>query len=227
MALAGFLLICSRFVPRPGRLRKSANGIEHRYLGQLVRRKAEADSSCLIRHLSKLRVGTLQAPDGEHHRVRLADRIGDQAFGMQPVEGVPVERLPGPPPVVQAQQQQRQHGVVDAVVVDLHGVLRVARERARQARKGHRPFDVNRTVQGQASRGFLPLRPNCLAVIEVDSDHPGWLRLGAQTDRRAPSSSSTKRSDRMPSEHLQNASHINRLFETVLGRPPCNPLRTL
>ena len=79
---------------------------------------------------------------------------------MEPVEGVPVERLPGVPPVVQAQQQQRQHGVVDAVLVDVHRVMRIARERARRVRRDHRPFGVNRTVQESELREvFCPFDP--------------------------------------------------------------------
>jgi hypothetical protein len=39
---------------------------------------------------------------------------------MEPVERVPVEALPRSLPVMERQAEQRQHGIVDLVLIDLH-----------------------------------------------------------------------------------------------------------
>lgn len=78
----------------------------------------------------------------------------------------------------------------------------------------------------QALRGVSLVVASAI-VAQVGSDHPGWQRVGSRPDRRVPGSSSKKRSNRPSLEHLQNASRSNRLLETVLSRPPDNPLRML
>jgi hypothetical protein len=64
----------------------------------------------------------LQALVGEDHGLCPADRVGDQALAMQPLERPPVEAFPRPSLIVQRQSQQRQHRVVNLVVVQLHTV---------------------------------------------------------------------------------------------------------
>jgi hypothetical protein len=64
----------------------------------------------------------LQALVREDHGLRPADRVGNQALAMQPLERSPVEALPRPSLVVQRQSQQRQHRIIDLVVVQLHAV---------------------------------------------------------------------------------------------------------
>jgi hypothetical protein len=54
-------------------------------------------------------------------RLGLADRVRDKALGVQPVENLPAEALPGSGPVVQSQKQEREGGFIDFLSIDLHG----------------------------------------------------------------------------------------------------------
>ena len=48
------------------------------------------------------------------------DRVPDQALAMEPDERDPVEALPRSLPVMERQAEQRQDGIVDLVLIDLH-----------------------------------------------------------------------------------------------------------
>jgi hypothetical protein len=65
-------------------------------------------------------LGLAQPLLGEHDRLGLADRVGDEALLVQPVHRVPVEALPGPVAVVPAEVEQGEDRLVDPVGADLH-----------------------------------------------------------------------------------------------------------
>src|SRR5437764_2246300 len=71
--------------------------------------------------LAEQPLGLAQPLLGEHDRLGLADRVGDEALLVQPVHRAPVEALPGPVAVVQAEVEQGEGGLVDPVGVDPHG----------------------------------------------------------------------------------------------------------
>jgi hypothetical protein len=75
----------------------------------------------MCKQLFQQQGGLLQAGVGQHHRFGLVDRVLDHALGVQAVHGVPVEGFPGALVFVQAQGQQGEDGVVDAVGVEGHG----------------------------------------------------------------------------------------------------------
>jgi hypothetical protein len=66
------------------------------------------------------RLGSPKPFVGEDHRLRFVDRVPNQALAMEPVERVPVEALPRSLPVMERQAEQRQDGIVDLVLIDLH-----------------------------------------------------------------------------------------------------------
>lgn len=59
---------------------------------------------------------------GQDDRLGFAGRVGDQAFRVQPVQGIPVETFPGPRPIVQGQIQERENGLVDFAGIDRPGL---------------------------------------------------------------------------------------------------------
>ena len=59
---------------------------------------------------------------GQDDGFGLANRMADQALGVQPIDSIPVEPLPGSRPVVQSQIQECENGLIDFVCVDLHGL---------------------------------------------------------------------------------------------------------
>ena len=59
---------------------------------------------------------------GQDDGFGLANRVGDEALGVQPVQSIPVEALPGACPVVQSQIQERENGLIDFVCVNLDGL---------------------------------------------------------------------------------------------------------
>lgn len=63
-----------------------------------------------------------EARFGEHHGLRLSSRIGNEPLVMQPVHRLPIEALPGAVAIMKPEEQQGQHGLVDLVVVEGHGV---------------------------------------------------------------------------------------------------------
>ena len=56
---------------------------------------------------------------GEDDRLGAAHRVGDEAPGMQPVERIPIESLPGARLVMQSMQEQSENGLVDAIEIRL------------------------------------------------------------------------------------------------------------
>ena len=54
---------------------------------------------------------------GEDDRFRATRGVGDETFGVQPVERVPIESLPGAALVMQSKQQQDENGRVDAIEI--------------------------------------------------------------------------------------------------------------
>lgn len=79
----------------------------------------------------------------------------------------------------------------------------------------------------QASRVFCRFEPDRLVGFEVDGGNRGWLRPATRPEGCPPMPSSSKRSDRPPSEHLQNSSHGNRLFEIRTQPPVLRPHRSM
>src|SRR5215218_2806006 len=65
-------------------------------------------------------LGLAQSLLGEHDRLGLADRVGDEALLVEPVHRIPVKPLPSPAAVVQAEVEQGEDRLVDPVGVDLH-----------------------------------------------------------------------------------------------------------
>jgi len=59
---------------------------------------------------------------GQDDGLGLANRVGDEALGVQPVQRIPVETLPGSGPIVQSQIEERENGVIDFVCVNLYGL---------------------------------------------------------------------------------------------------------
>src|SRR3974390_289147 len=70
-------------------------------------------------HLEQL-LRALQSVQGEHHRLCLADRIIDHSLLVQSVHGVPVKSLPRSVLSMKPKIKQRQHRVIDSVLVDCH-----------------------------------------------------------------------------------------------------------
>src|SRR5712692_8460243 len=56
---------------------------------------------------------------GERHRLRLVDRIGNEALGVKSVHRVPVERFPRPAVIVPSEVEKRQDSLVYAIGVDI------------------------------------------------------------------------------------------------------------
>jgi hypothetical protein len=65
----------------------------------------------------------------QHQRLRLVDRISDQALLVKPIRRRPVEALPGAPLVMQRQPKKRQHRIVDLVFIDIHAAMLACAER--------------------------------------------------------------------------------------------------
>jgi hypothetical protein len=86
--------------------------------------KLEAAQSklALAEKLSEQSFRCAEAFIGQDDGFGFANRVGDEALGVQPVESIPVEALPGSGPIVQGQIQERENGVIDFVCVNLYGL---------------------------------------------------------------------------------------------------------
>lgn len=51
---------------------------------------------------------------------RLVDRVADQTARVQAIQHIPIETFPSAIAVVQGQMQEREHGVVDCLKIDIH-----------------------------------------------------------------------------------------------------------
>src|SRR3954454_13019797 len=94
-----------------------------------ARDRAAKGSAAGREPLAKQPLGLAQTLLGEHDRLGLADRVGDQALLVEPIHRIPVKPLPSPAAVVQAEVEQGQDRLVDPISVDLHN--------ATTSRSGH------------------------------------------------------------------------------------------
>jgi len=92
----------------------------------------------------------------QHHGLRFADGVEDQALFVETGQGVPVEAFPSPALVVEGEVEEGEDGVIDLVVVDIHfRILPNARVRASRRVKGD--AGTNK-MKGAESGGELPSR---------------------------------------------------------------------
>ncbi|MBU4306857.1 MAG: hypothetical protein KKB32_03370 [Acidobacteria bacterium] len=77
-------------------------------------------SICCGKQLGKQAARFLKTGFGEGNRFCFADRIGNEAFFVQSIHGIPIERLPGPKIVMQAKVQQGQDNPIDSLCIEFH-----------------------------------------------------------------------------------------------------------
>src|SRR5919199_3355770 len=64
--------------------------------------------------------GAPQSLFGEHDGFGLVHWVSDHPLLMEPVQRVPIEPLPRPPTVMETQEKEREHRVVDLVRIERH-----------------------------------------------------------------------------------------------------------
>jgi len=90
--------------------------------GRHGKREAPQPKLALAEKLSEQSFRCAEAFIGQDDGFGFANRVGDEALGVQPVQSIPVEALPGSGPIVQGQIQERENGVIDFVCVNLYGL---------------------------------------------------------------------------------------------------------
>src|SRR3954463_16656336 len=91
-------------------------------------------------------------------------------FKAQAVQRVPVEALPGPPAVVQAEVEQGEDGLVDPVGVDLHGAGLTTWAAWHPLARSYRLGSVNQRRRG-------PQRTHTSRLLTIVGEHVIYVRV--------------------------------------------------